>query len=137
MRRDARGSRRRRRSRASNGRPVEENGARCFRGNIPPREPANSLSFEETLRLHALNHEAGCGITPKTSRCRSLGERMDYGWAIEGMQVSEQRAGRVSPWAATRPAALPKPTPFWQTRATPGEEQRCRTASRVSLDGWR
>jgi hypothetical protein len=75
------------------GRCVEENGAQCFRGNIAWPEPPEDASFEETLRLYVLNRDASLEITPTTSRCRWLGERMDYSWAIEGMQFLEQRAG--------------------------------------------
>jgi hypothetical protein len=81
----------------SDGRCVEENGARCFRGNIAWPEPPEDASFEETLRLYLLNREAGLEITPTTSRCRWLGERMDYSWAIEGMQFLEQRARAAPP----------------------------------------
>jgi len=74
------------------GRRVEENGAQCFRGNISRPKPAPYPGFEETLRLYLLSREAGVTITPKTSRCRWLGERMDYSMAIEGMQFLEQKA---------------------------------------------
>jgi hypothetical protein len=65
------------------GRRVEENGARSFRGNNSPPQ--------ETPRLHMLNREAGLTITKETSRCQWLGERMDYSTAIEAMQFLEQR----------------------------------------------
>jgi hypothetical protein len=39
-----------------------------------------------------LSREAGLAITPETSRCQWLGERMDYSMAIEGMQFLEQKA---------------------------------------------
>jgi hypothetical protein len=74
------------------GRRVEENGAQCFRGNISRPKPAPYPGFEETLRLYLLNREAGVAITPETSRCQWLGERMDYSMAIEGMQFLEQKA---------------------------------------------
>ncbi len=63
---------------------LAENGERCFRGSVPVGEP--DASFEETLRIHVLNLEAGLSIDAKTSRCRWLGESMDYSQAIEGMQ---------------------------------------------------
>ena len=78
------------------GRHVEENGAQCFSGNISRPEAEEHRGFEETLRLHVLNREAGLTITPETSRCQWRGERMDYSMAIEGMQFLEQRAGAVS-----------------------------------------
>jgi hypothetical protein len=74
------------------GRRVEESG-KCFRGNISRPRPAPDLGFEETLRLHMLNREAGVAITPDTGRCQWRGERMDYSMAIESMQFLEQRAG--------------------------------------------
>jgi hypothetical protein len=65
------------------GRGVEANGAQCFSGNIARRTPEEYLGFEQTLRLHVLNREAGLRITPQTSRCQWRGERMDYSTAIE------------------------------------------------------
>jgi hypothetical protein len=66
-----------------------ENGERCFRGSVAAAEP--DASFEETLRIHVLNLEAGLAIDAKTSRCRWLGESMDYSQAIEGMQFLRDR----------------------------------------------
>ena len=69
---------------------VAENGEQCFRGSVVAAvEP--DASFEETLRIHVLNLEAGLAIDAKTSRCRWLGERMDYSQAIEGMQFLRDR----------------------------------------------
>jgi len=69
---------------------VSENGEQCFRGSVvAAREP--DASFEETLRIHVLNLEAGLSIDAKTSRCRWLGESMDYSQAIEGMQRLRDR----------------------------------------------
>ena len=80
---------------------VAENGERCFRGSVvAAREP--DASFEETLRIHVLNLEAGFAIDAKTSRCRWLGESMDYSQAIEGMQFLRDRA------AALRAGASPQ-----------------------------
>jgi hypothetical protein len=70
------------------GRRLEENGARCFRGNI---SHARDTGFEETLRLHMLNREAGLAINAETSRCQWRGERMDYSMAIEAMQFLERK----------------------------------------------
>jgi hypothetical protein len=69
---------------------VCENGEHCFRGSVvAAAEP--DASFEETLRIHVLNLEAGLAIDAKTSRCRWLGESMDYSQAIEGMQFLRDR----------------------------------------------
>jgi hypothetical protein len=72
------------------GRRLEENGTQSFRGNI---SRTRYSGFEETLRLHMLNREAGLAITAETSRCHWRGERMDYSMAIEAMQFLEQKAG--------------------------------------------
>ncbi len=52
-------------------------GRRCFRGNNSKRV------------LESLNETAGLAIDARTSRCRWLGERLDYSLAIEGMQWRE------------------------------------------------
>jgi Domain of unknown function (DUF222)/HNH endonuclease len=75
------------------GRRVQEAGEKCFRGNISRTKVLPYPGFEETLRLHLLNHEAGVTITAETSRCQWRGESMDYSMAIEGMQFLEQKAG--------------------------------------------
>ena len=54
--------------------------------------PAPYPGFEETLRLHLLNREAGVEITADTGRCQWLGESMDYSTAIEAMQFLESHA---------------------------------------------
>ena len=77
---------------------IAASGERCFRGSAPVPAPADA-PFEQTLRLHELNAEAGLTIDAKTSRCRWLGEWMDYSWAIEGMQ-----------WLRDRDAALKCPS---------------------------
>jgi hypothetical protein len=81
---------------------VEENGAKCFRGNIlPPLPSATYRGFEDSLRDYLLKHEPDLSITPETSRCQWRGEKMDYSQAIEAMQTLERVA--VAPeW---RPAA--------------------------------
>jgi hypothetical protein len=81
------------------GRRVQENGERCFRGNISRERPAPYPGFEETLRLHILNRDAGVTITAETGRCQWRGESMDYSTAIEAMQFLEQRT-------STAPAGL-------------------------------
>jgi hypothetical protein len=53
---------------------------KCFRGNNSERA------------LESLNLSAGIAIDARTSRCRWLGERMDYSLAIEGMQWREANA---------------------------------------------
>ena len=73
---------------------IAETGERCFRGSAPAPASADA-SFEEALRLHELNRQAGLEIDAKTSRCRWLGERMDYSWAIAGMQFLRDRAART------------------------------------------
>ena len=52
-------------------------GRRCFRGNNSKRV------------LESLNETAGLAIDARASRCRWLGERLDYSLAIEGMQWRE------------------------------------------------
>ena len=52
----------------------------CFRGNNSERA------------LESLNVDQGVTIDARTSRCRWLGERMDYSLAIEGMQWREANA---------------------------------------------
>jgi hypothetical protein len=73
------------------GRPVEANGAQCFRGNISPPSQAYP-GFDETLRLYLLNREAKLEITAETARCQWRGEGMDYSQAIEAMQFLGQKA---------------------------------------------
>jgi hypothetical protein len=69
---------------------VEENGAKCFRGNIlPPRPPANG-NFEECLADYLKKQAPSLSITPETSRCQWHGESMDYSQAIEAMQALER-----------------------------------------------
>jgi hypothetical protein len=56
--------------------------------------PAASVdcSFEETLRFYMLSRDAGLSIDTNTSRCRWLGESMDYSQAIEGMMFLRDQA---------------------------------------------
>jgi hypothetical protein len=49
-------------------------------------------SFDETLRVYMLNRDAGLDIDASTSRCRWLGESMDYSQAIEGMMYLRDQA---------------------------------------------
>ena len=64
------------------GRRVEPNGARSFRGNI----------LEPTATLPALNRDVGLAINAQTCRTQWRGERMDYSMAIEAIQFLEQKA---------------------------------------------
>jgi len=70
---------------------VAENGERRFRGSAAAAAPSGA-TFEEMLRIYALNREAGLTIDAHTSRCRWLGETLDYSQAIEGMQYLCARA---------------------------------------------
>ena len=76
------------------GRRIAEHGGESSRRNIalPRPVPAAEVTFEEALRLHLLNREAGLQIDAQTSRCRWLGEPMDYSQAIEGMHFLRDRA---------------------------------------------
>jgi hypothetical protein len=75
---------------------VAENGERCFRGSVASREP--EASFEETLRIHVLNLEAGLRIDAHTIRSKWLGESMDYSQAIEGMQFLRDQGAKREHW---------------------------------------
>ena len=75
---------------------VAKNDERCFRGSVAAASEPDA-SFEDTLRLHVLNLEAGLAIDAKTSRCRWLGESMDYSQAIEGMQFLRDRGAALRP----------------------------------------
>ena len=75
-----------------NGKRVEENGAKCFRGNISAPVPSTYNGFEDSLRDYLKKHDPGLRITPQTSRCQWHGESMDYSQAIEAMQFLEQKA---------------------------------------------
>jgi hypothetical protein len=71
---------------------VQENGVKCFRGNILPPLAASNHGFEDCLRSYLTKHEPGLAITPETSRCGWRGESMDYSQAIEAMQTLERFA---------------------------------------------
>jgi hypothetical protein len=76
---------------------VEPNGRNCFRGNktvcVSDASSGGLADFGESddagdaveLALVALNREVGLAIDWQTSRCQWLGERMDYGLAIEAL----------------------------------------------------
>ena len=86
------------------GRRVEQNGARRFRGNVSlPGHPSDPGAGGER-RIRALNREAGLQIDTHTSRCRWLGEKMDYSLAIEGMYCLEEHARQVA--GAAEPSTI-------------------------------
>jgi hypothetical protein len=72
-----------------------------FRGIVvadpPPMGDASLERFEAALRFHCerLNPGGELNIDAKTSRCKWLGESMDYNTAIEGMQYREAVAARA------------------------------------------
>src|SRR5262245_16600259 len=49
-------------------------------------------SFEDSLRFHMERLNPGVTVDAQTSRCKWLGERMDYDIAIEGMQFRDGRS---------------------------------------------
>jgi len=86
-----------------------QHGAECFRGNNsgvtrsgPPTDDSSTA-----LRAHLQRLAPDLHIDASTSRCRWLGERMDYSLAIEGMQFLSDRAlsgARGAPSEAQGPA---------------------------------
>jgi hypothetical protein len=70
-----------------------------FSGSAPAtagRLPDGRLDpnyFEETLRWHMQRLNPDAHIDAQTSRCKWLGEKMDYSTAIEGLQFRDGRAG--------------------------------------------
>ena len=74
------------------GKRVEENGVKCFRGNILPPLHSTYRGFEESLRDYMKTYDPGLSITAETSRCQWRGEGMDYSQAIEAMQFLEHKA---------------------------------------------
>jgi hypothetical protein len=83
-----------------NGTRIEENGAKCFRGNILPPLPPSNSSFEDCLQDYLKKHEPRLAITPETSRCQWRGESMDYSQAIEAMQFLDDKAAVPEPLVA-------------------------------------
>ena len=73
-------------------------GGERFRGIAVAEPPqmgdAGLEAFEATLRYHCerLNPDPDVNIDANTSRCKWLGERMDYSTAIEAMQFREEAA---------------------------------------------
>ena len=79
------------------GRRVEENGVKCFRGNILPPVHSTYRGFEDSLRDYMKTYDPGLSITAETSRCQWRGESMDYSQAIEAMQLLESKAVSAEP----------------------------------------
>ena len=72
-----------------------------FSGNVPlPGHPSYPGAGGEQ-HIRTMNREAGLKIDAKTSRCRWLGDKMDYSMAIEGMYLLEERARKVAAAAET------------------------------------
>jgi HNH endonuclease len=72
-----------------------------FSGSASPeqRTPGGTLrmpSFEDALRFQIERLNTGIPINAQTSRCKWLGERMDYDMAIEGMQFRDGRAAAAA-----------------------------------------
>jgi hypothetical protein len=90
-----------------NGSRVEANGAeRCCGSGASGGTPADHCGRAagdaggdtEPLRLLGLNREAGLAIDWQTSRCRWLGERMDYGLAVQALvQRRDSAAAPIRP----------------------------------------
>jgi hypothetical protein len=90
-----------------NGSRVEANGAERCRGSgasggTPAdhcgRAAGDAGGDTEPLRLLGLNREAGLAIDWQTSRCRWLGERMDYGLAVQALvQRRDSAAAPIRP----------------------------------------
>ena len=81
------------------GKRVEGNGVKCFRGNILPPIHSTYSGFEDSLRDYMKTYDAGLAITAETSRCQWRGESMDYSQAIEAMQFLESKAAVPEPLA--------------------------------------
>jgi hypothetical protein len=78
-------------------------GAGSFRGNFAEPEPQADVdgdpslgSFEQALRFHLRRLDPSLQIDAQTSRCRWLGERMDYSLAVEGLQWHDRTRGPAS-----------------------------------------
>jgi hypothetical protein len=83
--------------------------AERFRGIVaalPETGDAGLATFEETLRydIERLNPDPQLKIDASTSRCKWLGEQMDYSTAIEGMQFREEAAAKAAAKAAAAPS---------------------------------
>jgi hypothetical protein len=83
------------------GERIPQSGAcRRFRGNNSAETDTQTLGATADT-LAALNRSAGLAIEAGTSRCRWLGERMDYSLVIEGLQhranMGVSTANRTAP----------------------------------------
>jgi hypothetical protein len=74
------------------GKHVEDNGRKCFRGNILPPLESTYRGFEHSLRDYLTKRDPSLKITPQTSRCGWHGESMDYSQAGEAMQFLERKS---------------------------------------------
>ena len=57
-----------------------------------PYGDADLDAFEDALRSHMQKLDPNLRIDAQTSRCKWLGERMDYSFAIEGLQCLRDKA---------------------------------------------
>ena len=73
--------------------PGRFSGSASAPGGRVPDGTLQMTSFEDALRFQMERLNAGVAIDAHTSRCKWLGERMDYDMAIEGMQFRDGRAG--------------------------------------------
>ncbi|HUL82247.1 MAG TPA: DUF222 domain-containing protein, partial [Gammaproteobacteria bacterium] len=84
---------------------ASQHGAECFRGNnfgvVRSSTPIDDSST--ALRAHLRRIAPDLHVDASTSRCRWLGERMDYSQAIEGMQFLRDRALSSAHEAAFEP----------------------------------
>ena len=80
-----------------NGTRIEENGAKCFRGNILSPLHVTHSRFEDCLQTYLTKREPHLSITPETSRCQWHGESMDYSQAVEAMQFLDHKAALPEP----------------------------------------
>jgi hypothetical protein len=67
-------------------------GRESFRGNFGD---AGLDAFEDSLRSHLRSLDPTLEIDAQTSRCKWLGERMDYSLAIEGLQCLRDKAAHT------------------------------------------
>ena len=81
------------------GKRVEENGVKCFRGNILLPVHSTYRGFEDSLRDYMKTYDPALSITAETGRCQWRGESMDYSQAIEAMQLLESKAAVPGPLA--------------------------------------
>jgi len=76
---------------------VEQNGMKCFRGNILSQVHSTYRGFEDSLQRYMKTREPSLTITAETSRCQWHGESMNYSQAIESMQFLESQAAGPEP----------------------------------------